>query len=172
MLSSLGVIALYGYVANGVEVALVLLASVCVLDLVRREARDPGSPLPIVCCTAVLFTFAVILPPQFSRDLWSYAIVGRMVTFHHANPYLHAAKEFGRDPLLMLVAQGWRSGTTPYGPLFSLQAAGVALVGGSHPLLYRLAFQGSAAAAIGTALWVLWRATEAPPGSHSSACIQ
>ena len=145
--------------ATGVKVALVLGASACAFDLARRESRDPGSPVPIVCSIAALFTVAVVFPPQFSHDLWSYAIAGRMAAVHHASPYLHAAKEFRHDPLLSLVGREWRSGTTPYGPLFTLYSAGVALLGGSHPILYRLAYQGAAAVAIGFALLFLWRRT-------------
>jgi len=145
--------------SSGVELALVLLAAACALDLVRREARDPGSPVPIACSTAALFAIAVIFPPKFSHDLWSYAIAGRIVAFHHANPYLHAAKQFRGDPILGLVGKEWRSGTTPYGPLFTLYSTAVALVSGAHPLLFRLAYQGGAAVAIGVALVVVWRRT-------------
>ena len=98
---------------------------------------------------AVLLLVAVVFPPRFSHDLWSYAIVGRIVAVHHANPYLHPAGAFAADPLLRFVGPAWRRGTTPYGPLFAVQAAAVAIIGGTHPLLYRVAFQGEAAVAIG-----------------------
>jgi hypothetical protein len=140
-----------------VNVVLVLAATACTLDLVRREARDPGSPTPIVCAIAALFAIAVIYPPRFSHDIWSYAMVGRIVAVHHASPYLHAPAAFGHDAFVNLVGNGYRHTTTPYGPLFTLQASIVALVGGSHPLLYRLAFQASAAAFVGVALCILWR---------------
>ena len=145
--------------AAAIKAALVVLASVCALDLVRREARDPGSPVPIAWSTAALFAVAVICGPRFSHDLWSYAIVGRIVTAHHANPYLHSAARFSHDPLFSLVGHEWRHGTTPYGPLFTLYSASVAFVGGAHPLLYRLAFEGGAAIAIGLALVAVWRTT-------------
>lgn len=145
--------------ATAVKVGLVLAASVCALDLVRREARDPGSPVPIACSAAAALTLAVIFPPKFSHDLWSYSIAGRMVAVHHASPYLHAANAFRHDPLYHLVGTEWRTGTTPYGPLFTLYSAAVAFVSGAHPLLYRLAFQGGAAVAMGFALLALWRKT-------------
>ena len=153
--------------STGVKLALVLVASAWALDLVRREARDPGSPVPIACCTAALLVIAVIFPPKFSQDLWSYAIAGRMVAFHHASPYLHPAHAFRHDPLYGLVGTEWRTGTTPYGPLFTLYSTAVALAGGSHPLLFRLAYQGGAALAIAFALAVLWRKT----GSTSALAL-
>ncbi len=142
-----------------VLVVLFLLVSACVVDLMRREGREPGSPLPIACATAILLTIAVIIPSRFSGDLWSYAIAGRMIRYHHSSPYLPAAIAFPHDPFLALVGREWRHGTTPYGPLFTLFSAGVSFVGGTHPLLYRLAFQGSTALAIGVALLVVWRTT-------------
>ncbi len=149
-----------GTIPTGVKLGLVAVASAATLDLVRREARAPGgSPQPIVWCGALLLMVAVITPPRFSHDIWSYAIVGRIATVHHANPYLHAAGTYRHDRFLALVGEEWRHGTTPYGPLFVLYAAAVAFVGGAHPLLYRLAFQGTAALAVGAALLVLWRAT-------------
>jgi alpha-1,6-mannosyltransferase len=138
---------------------LVLIAAGCSLDLVRREARNPGSPVPILCTTAALFAIAIVCPPRLSHDLWSYAMVGRLVLVHHANPYLVPPGAYGHDAFTALVAHGYRHTTTPYGPLFTLHAVIVAFVAGSHPLLARLAFQASAAGAMGVALSVVWRAT-------------
>jgi hypothetical protein len=86
-------------------------------------------------------------------------MVGRTVAVHHASPYLRSPAAFGRDAFVTLVARGFRHTTTPYGPLFVVHAAFVAAVAGTHPLLYRLAFQVSAAAAVAVALLVVWRAT-------------
>lgn len=141
------------------KLLLVLLAGLLALNLVRRELREPGSPVPIAWCTGALLAIAVIVPPQFSYDLWVYAMVGRIVAVHHASPFLHAPDAFRNDHFVNLVGYKWRQVTTPYGPLFALHAAGIALISGSHPLLYRLLFQGSAALAIGGALRAVWRAT-------------
>ena len=69
------------------------------------------------------------------------------------------------DPLLHLLHNTWRYGTTPYGPLFVVQSSLVSLVSGTHPLAYRRVFQLTAAVAVGVALWLLWRTT------HSTAAI-
>ena len=142
-----------------IRVAFVLMATAGAIDLSRREARDPGSPLPIACAIAALFGLAVATPPKFATDIWSYTLTGRILAVHHLNPYRVAPVKMASDPLLPLLHHTWRSGTTPYGPVAVLHAASVALIAGTHPLLYRLAFQSSAAAAIGAALYLLWRTT-------------
>jgi hypothetical protein len=140
-------------------VALILLSTFASLELSRREARAPGTPLPIVATIGALFTLAVVRPPRFATDIWSYAIIGRTVVAHHLNPYRVAPAVLLSDPMLHFVHPTWRTGTTPYGPLFVAHAAFVALFAGTHPLLYRLAFQLTAATAIGIGLWLIWRET-------------
>jgi hypothetical protein len=148
-----------------VVVALILLATVGSVELSRREARDPGDTRPVAWTIGALFTVAVIRPPRFATDIWSYTMVGRILTAHHLNPYKVTPAALGPDPLLHLLHHTWRSGTTPYGPLFVLHSAFVALISGTHPLLYRLAFQLTAVTAIGIALWLIWRTT------HSTAAL-
>jgi hypothetical protein len=140
-----------------VRCALLIAGAAIAFDLARVEARRPGDPRPIVWSIAGLLTLAVLMPMRFGTDVWSYTMVGRLITVHRASPYLHAVGHFSNDPLLHLVLPGWRHGTAPYGPLFLVQTAGVALVAGTHALLYRLAYQLAAAAAVGASLWVLWR---------------
>jgi hypothetical protein len=148
-----------------VVVTLILLATAGSVELSRREAREPGDTRPVAWTIGALFTVAVIRPPRFATDIWSYTMVGRILTAHHLNPYKVTPAALGPDPLLHLLHHTWRSGTTPYGPLFVLHSAFVALVSGTHPLLYRLAFQLTAVTAIGIALWLIWRTT------HSTAAL-
>ncbi len=148
-----------------IVVALILLAGLGSVDLSRREARDPGDPRPIAWTIGGLYGLAVIRPPRFATDIWSYTMVGRILTSHHLNPYRVAPARIDHDPLLHLLHDTWRTGTTPYGPLFVLHSGFVALMSGTHPLLYRLAYQLLAAVAVAISLWLLWRAT------HSTAAL-
>ena len=142
-----------------VKVTFILLATLLSIDLSRREARNPSDPLPIAVTIGALFTLAVVTIPKFATDIWSYTMVGRILAVHHLNPYRTAPAAVAHDPLLPLLHRTWQSGTTPYGPLSVAHAALIALVCGTHPLLYRLAFQSTAAVAVGVALWLLWRTT-------------
>ena len=143
-----------------VVVTLILLATLGSVELSRRESREPGDPRPIVAAIAVLYAVAISRPPRFATDIWSYTMVGRILTAHHLNPYRVTPNALGPDPLLHLLHHTWRSGTTPYGPLFVVHAAFVALISGTHPTFYRLAFQLTSLAAVVVALWLLWRTTK------------
>jgi hypothetical protein len=148
-----------------IVVTLILLAALGSIELARREARRPGSIRPIAAAITALYSLAVIRPPRFATDIWSYAMVGRVLVAHHLNPYRRSPASVSPDPILHLLHNTWRYGTTPYGPLFVVQSSLVSLVSGSHPLAYRVIFQLTAAVAIGVALWLLWRET------HSTAAV-
>jgi alpha-1,6-mannosyltransferase len=138
---------------------LVVAALVPFVALTIREYRDPTLPLWLVLSTGgVLATLAVVRPPLGSHDLWSYAMYGRTLAVHHASPYLHRPSEYVNDPALRRVASGWRDTKSVYGPGFTLVSAGLAKLGGTSPLVTRLAFQGLAAGAFATCVALLVRA--------------
>ena len=59
----------------------------------------------------------LLAPPLFSRDVYSYAAQGQMVS-RDLNPYLHGPSVLGSSggPFLTLVDPLWRHATAPYGP--------------------------------------------------------
>jgi alpha-1,6-mannosyltransferase len=140
-------------------VALTLLGTLLSIELSRRESHAPGDPRPIAWTITGLYVLAVTWRPRFGSDIWSYAMVGRIFESHDLNPYRTAPAELLQDPMLHLLQPTWSTGTTPYGPLFVLQSGFVAGISGAHPLLYRVAFQASAALAVAAVLWLLWRET-------------
>lgn len=143
--------------AVGLRTVTLIAAALLVLDLTRREARDPGDPRPIVWSITGLLALAVAMPMRYGTDVWSYSMIGRVVAVHHESPYLHALGHFSHDPLLRFVDPPWRNGTAPYGPMFVLQSAAVAWIAGAHALLYRLAYQLMAAIVVGVTLRLLWQ---------------
>lgn len=75
----------------------------------------------------VLGLLAMIVPPLFSTDPFSYAMYARFETIYHANPYLGTARSVAPgDPLIPYLY--WRDIPSPYGPLWTLISQ--ALVGG------------------------------------------
>ena len=133
------------------------LATGTTIWVARRHGHV--DPRAVAVAAGVLLAVAVVLPPNGSHDVWSYAMVGRTVSVHHANPYVTPPGAFPADPILPGVARGWRHTTTPYGPVFVAYAAGVTGIAGPHPLLERWGFQLGDALAVALALWLLWRAT-------------
>ncbi|HET7490038.1 MAG TPA: hypothetical protein VFJ85_19095 [Acidimicrobiales bacterium] len=139
-------------------VSVVALGAFVVLE--RRRPRT--SPRLLLAVAAGLAGLAVVGPPHGSHDVWSYAMYGRILGVHHANPYTHLPQAYPGDPLLPHVAPFWRHVASVYGPLFSAVAALVALVAGPHPLAARMLFQAIAAGAFLGVAVLLVRARTPP----------
>ena len=66
-----------------------------------------------------LSLLAVLIPPLFSTDVFSYAMFGRLAGVYDLNPYLSTANNAARaDPLMPYLY--WRNIASPYGPGWSL----------------------------------------------------
>ncbi len=104
----------------------------------RRPLLDRRA---LVGATVAAVAVAVALDPRGSDDVWLYAMYGRMVETHHANPFLVAPGAFPGDPMLAHVEEAWHGTRASYGPAFvALSAAGAAGFGTSA-LAARLFFQ-------------------------------
>ncbi len=117
--------------------------------LVAAERRRPTlSTRSVVAATVVVACAAVVASPYGSHDLYQYAMYGRMVVDHHANPYLTAPSAFPGDPLFGHLVGAWRHGPSVYGPGFTALSSVGALGYGGSVLLARLFFQLLAAGAL------------------------
>jgi hypothetical protein len=59
----------------------------------------------------------LVIAPLFSRDSYSYAAQGEMVS-HHMNPYLYGPFELGNNSYTAPVDPLWGNSPAPYGPFF------------------------------------------------------
>ena len=59
----------------------------------------------------------LVIAPLFSRDAYSYAAQGEMVS-HHMNPYLYGPFELGNNSYTAPVDPLWGNAPAPYGPMF------------------------------------------------------
>jgi alpha-1,6-mannosyltransferase len=125
------------------------------LDPLRRSL----SVSAVLAASGALLLGSAIAPARSSDDLWAYAMYGRAIVEHRANPYVHPPSDFPRDPLLEHVDPYWRGTTARYGPVFIGITATVAVVAGDHPLPTRLAYQMLAALAVFVALVLIARRT-------------
>ena len=147
----------YGSPADRVA-PLTLTACGALLLLVVMELRRPTlRAAPLAAVAGLLLLVAVIAPPRTSHDLWSYAMYGRIVAVHHADPYRLPPRAFPRDPALQRVEPGWRSARSVYGPVFTGLSAALARITGGSALATRLAYQLFAATSVGIVLLVLVR---------------
>jgi hypothetical protein len=124
--------------------------------LVVTDPRLESCRRLTVCAIALAFAVAIAVPPRGSHDLWSYVMYGRMVSAHHASPYVHAPNAFPHDPFVRLVGSGWRGTKSIYGPLFTALSAGLTKVAGGSVLRARLAFQGLALLGVIAVVATLW----------------
>ncbi len=65
----------------------------------------------------VLIALACVGPPLFSHDLFLYAIYGRLLVFHHANPYVQTPSVAPHD--LFYPYNPWTHLRSLYGPAFT-----------------------------------------------------
>jgi len=144
--------------ALAISGAIAALAAIVAVPSLRVALTMPM----VVVASLGLLAVAVVLPPAESRDLFSYAMDGRILQHYGVSPYTHAPAEFPHDPLLAQVGSGWRHTRSVYGPAFTAMSAGVAWIAGPDVLANRLGFQLLAALSVLAILVLLYRTTRDP----------
>lgn len=101
-----------------------LLACSGTLLLALKHARlgqvSMRSALGVAMALQVL---TLALPLLISRDVYSYAIYGRIASVYHLNPYTAAPIHFGDDLVFPFVAKKWIKTPPVYGPVFTAVVA-------------------------------------------------
>ena len=93
-------------------------------EVIRTLRRNPGAPIKAILTIIGLWAVpTAVMPPLFSRDVYSYAAQGEMVS-RGINPYTHEPTALGPSPYLRLVDPIWRNSHAPYGPAWE-RLAGV-----------------------------------------------
>jgi hypothetical protein len=111
----LGLVAMYG--------GLLLFMRVW-YGLIRTLSQVPGVPVKKLVVVFALWVAPLLLaPPLFSKDIYSYAAQGEMMS-HHISPYHYGPGVLGAAPSVSLVDRLWLNTPVPYGPLF-MQADGL-----------------------------------------------
>lgn len=95
----------------------------------------------IVLAGAIMLgLIAVVAPPLFSTDPFSYAMYARFATLYHANPYVATAQSVApADPLIPYLY--WRDIPSPYGPLWTLISQAIVAGQDTSPLELILRFK-------------------------------
>jgi hypothetical protein len=96
--------------------------------------RHPGFPVRRVVLVVTIWAVPLLLaPPLFSRDVYTYAAQGEMVS-HHINPYSYGPNVLGATPFNTLADSVWSGTESPYGPTF-LTVDGVLDQASGHQIL-------------------------------------
>jgi hypothetical protein len=158
--------------AVGVLAAVALVAAAASFVYALREAWAGRLTLRRIFWVAViLHAVAVIIPLFLSRDVYSYAIYGRMVSVHGVNPYVDIPASFIDDPVYPLVSVDWIDSPSVYGPAFVAISAAVTGIFSSPPALV-LAFKALAAvASLGTMVLAVAGARRVRPERAAFAAV-
>jgi Glycosyltransferase family 87 len=73
----------------------------------------------VLIAIGALHTIALLAPPLFSSDVFSYAAYGRMGAVYATNPYLHGPSAIPLQGLHSLIGAQWLATPSAYGPLFT-----------------------------------------------------
>lgn len=116
---------------------LILLTRVW-LGFLRYLKNNEGFPVKRVVLVVVIWAVPLLLaPPLFSRDVYTYAAQGEMVS-HNINPYVYGPNVLGSTPFNTFNDSFWANNASPYGPAFLTIDGGVDQLSG-HTFLIDLA---------------------------------
>ena len=133
-----------GQSSNGVFFSLVCVYGGLVLfvrvwlGLVRSLSESQGVAVRKLVWLLVIWSIPILVaPPLFSRDIYSYAAQGEMMS-HHISPYQYGPSILGAGSVFSKhVDPLWLNTPSPYGPLF-LQITGALASLSGHNLLVDL----------------------------------
>lgn len=112
-----------------------LLLGVTWWRLVRLlDLRRGASVARVLGVVAVWALPLLLAPPLFSRDVFSYAGQGEMVS-HHINPYVYGTGVLGATRFTNLAGPLWANTPSPYGPVFLWLDGLVTSIAGHQELL-------------------------------------
>ena len=141
-----GLVAVYG--------GLVLLMRVW-YGLMKALARRPGVPIRYLTWILVLWLVPMlIVAPIFSRDVFSYAAQGEMMS-HHINPYHYGPFTLGAGPFVNPVDPLWGNTPAPYGPLFLIVDGFLASASFHHQLVTVILLRVFALAGVALIAWCI-----------------
>ncbi|MGH9090743.1 MAG: polyprenol phosphomannose-dependent alpha 1,6 mannosyltransferase MptB [Acidimicrobiales bacterium] len=123
--------------------------------LLKALARRPGAPIARLGWILVLWVVPMlVVAPVFSRDVFSYAAQGEMMS-RHINPYAYGTSVLGAGPYPNPVDPLWQNTPAPYGPLFLLVDGFLATVSFHHQLFTVVLLRLFALAGVGLIAWCI-----------------
>jgi hypothetical protein len=124
-------------------------------ETIRATRTGSGIELRQLLLVLVAWAAPILLaPPLFSRDVYSYAAQGQMVS-RDLNPYLHGPAVLGRGSgsFLTLVDPLWRHATAPYGPAWERLSGWVVQLSGHRVVWAVVGFRLIAVVGLALVAW-------------------
>ena len=129
-------------IAAGVSFLLVLWA--CERGLVSTKT--------VLTLTVAYHVAILLLPLLLSRDVFSYAYYGRILSRYGGNPYVDTPADYPANDLWRFTWPGWRETPSVYGPVFVWLSAAITAIFRSIPDVI-VAFRAVAVAASLGSVW-------------------
>ena len=121
-----GIVAVYGGMLLFVRVW---------FSLVQTLRHRPGAPIKTLAIMLAIWIVPLLMvAPLFSRDVFSYAAQGEMMS-HHINPYQYGPGTIGSGQFVNPVDGLWKNTPAPYGPLFLMVDGFFASLSGHNALV-------------------------------------
>lgn len=113
-----------------VTIAAMVLAIAGFLLVVRAAWRGEVSAGWVLGLAAAYHLVVLFLPLLGSRDVFSYAMYGRIASVYRANPYVLTPADFPSDPWFGFIGPKWAGTPAVYGPGFTAMSSLVTRVAG------------------------------------------
>jgi hypothetical protein len=124
-------------------------------ELVRTVRRQPALPTARLVTTLLAWVAPiVVMPPVFSRDVYSYAAQGEMVR-RGINPYLRTPDALGHDRVLALADPLWRHVHAPYGPAWERLSGAIVTLSHGNVWAAAAGFRLAALLGLGLIAWAV-----------------
>jgi hypothetical protein len=120
---------------------------------------DQGSLKLAITVAVIIQSLPLAAPLLLSRDVFLYWAESRVVTVHHANPYVVPPAHFPNDPATQIASAQWRTQTESYGPGWVALGSVPTLLAGHSKLAAEWLYRLLAFAGILTAIGLIARST-------------
>ena len=129
-----------------------IAAGVSFLLILWAAERGLVSTKTVLTLTVAYHLAILLLPLLLSRDVFSYAYYGRILSRYGGNPYVNTPADYPANDLWRFTWPGWRETPSVYGPVFVWLAAAITAIFRSIPDVI-MAFRAVAVAASLGAVW-------------------
>jgi alpha-1,6-mannosyltransferase len=127
----------------------------------------------VLIASGISLVISVAAPLLLSRDVYTYAVYGRIEALHHQNPYVARLSSFPHDPFVAVTPGQWLHTQSHYGPLFTLASAAIARMwpGSAGATIFAFKLQAGLAIAAATGLVALTAARTRPERAPLAAAL-
>jgi hypothetical protein len=87
----------------------------------------------VLVASGISLAVSIAAPLLLSRDVYTYAAYGRIMTLYRQNPYVARLSTFPHDPFVATASVQWLGRHSIYGPAFTLVSAAVARTWAGSP---------------------------------------